>query len=116
MEGSQLLFWKSGPNLKLSAPEVARELVWGEDVEGLIDLPIREVIDRLRTEFADHEEKPGLLVVRAGEGTFEATWSWQFIKVDCRNLAAADRERLINAIEEFDCMAYESNMRPMGGT
>lgn len=115
MDSSQLLFWKSGPHLKLSAPEVARELVWGEEVEGLIDLPIREVIDRLRAEFAEHQEKPGLLIVRVKEGTFEATWSWQFIKVDCRNLPAADRERLINTIEEFDCMAFESNTRPLGG-
>ena len=38
MEANQLLFWKPGPNVKLSAPEIARELVWGEEVEGLIDL------------------------------------------------------------------------------
>jgi hypothetical protein len=115
MEGSLLLFWKAGPNLKLSAPEVARELVWGEEVDGLIDLPIRGIIDRLRAAFPDNEEKPGLLVGHAGEGMFEATWTWQHVKVDCRGLAAVDRERLIEAIEAFDCMAFESQTRGPGG-
>src|SRR6185312_11983503 len=48
MDSSDLLFWKAGPALKLSAPEVTRELVWGEEVDGLVDLPIREILDRLK--------------------------------------------------------------------
>jgi hypothetical protein len=116
MEASQLLFWKAGPHLKLTAPEVARELVWGEEVEGLVDLPIREIIDRLKAEFPEHEEKPGLLVARAGSGLFEATWSWQYVKVDCRGLATGERERLIDAVESFDCMAFENKTKPLGGT
>ena len=116
MEAGQLLFWKAGPHVKLSAPEIARELVWGEEVEGLVDLPIREIIDRLKAEFADHEEKPGLLVGRAGGGSFEATWTWQFVKIDCRGLPEADRQRLIDAVESFDCMAFENQTKPLGGT
>ena len=41
-------------------------------------------------------------------GSFEATWTWQHFRVDCHDLAASDRERLIDAIESFDCMAYET--------
>ncbi len=107
MEAYDLLFWKAGPAVKLSAPEVARELTWGEEVEGLIDLPIREIIDRLKAEFPQHEEKTGLLVGRAESGTFEATWSWQHVKVHCRDMPAEERQRLVDAIESFDCMAYE---------
>src|SRR5947209_16147387 len=107
MEHCELVFWKAGPNVKLTAPEVARELTWGEEVEGLIDLPIREIIDRLKAEFPDHEEKPGLLVGRGASGSFEATWTWQHVRVDCQDLGASDRERLIDAVEAFDCLAYE---------
>jgi hypothetical protein len=106
MEVDQLLFWKSGPAVKLSSAEVALELMLGEDVEGLIDLPIREIIDRLKNEFSQNDERPGLLVVHAGGGSFDATWTWQHVKVDCRALAPADRERLIDTIESFGCMAY----------
>jgi len=107
MDAKPLLFWKPGPAVKLSPPEVARELVWGEEVEGLIDLPVREIIDRLKAEFPQHEEKSGVLVGQASGGSFEASWSWQHIRMECHHLPASDRERLIDAIESFDCMAYE---------
>jgi hypothetical protein len=108
MDADLLLFWKSGPNTKLSPPEIARELVWGEEVVGLIDLPVREIIERLKAEFPQHEEKPGLLAVHAATGSLEVTWSWQHVRVECRGLDVSDRERLIDTIESFDCMAYET--------
>jgi len=107
MDAKTLLFWKAGPGVKLSAPEVGRELVWGEEVEGLIGLPVREIIDKLKTEFPQHEEKSGLLTCQAGGGSIEATWTWQHVRVECRDFPAGERERLIDAIEAFDCMAYE---------
>src|SRR3954454_17173023 len=98
MHASPLLFWKVGPNVTLSQPEVARELLWGEEVDGLIDLPIREIIDRLKIEFPQHQENSGLLIGRAATGSFEATWTWQYVKVHCRDLPADDRQRLIEVI------------------
>ena len=106
MEAAPLLFWKPGPNVKLSAPEIARELIWGEEVDGLIDLPVREIIDRLKTEFPQHEEKSGSFIGRGESGSFEATWTWQYLRADCHDLPAGDRERLIETVESFDCMAY----------
>jgi len=110
MDAYLLLFWKPGPAVKLSAPEVARELLWGEDVDGLIDLPVREIIDRLKTEFPQHEEKSGLFIGRGPTGLFEATWTWQHFRVDCHDLPMSERERLIDAVESFDCMAYHPHL------
>src|SRR5437763_8611244 len=107
MDASPLLFWKAGPNVTLSKPEIARELMWGEEVEGLIDLPIREIIDRLKAESPRHEEKPGLLNCQTESGSFEATWTWQHLRVDCHDLGESDRQRLIDAVEAFGCMAYD---------
>jgi hypothetical protein len=64
-----LLFWNPGPHLRLAPAEVAREIVWGEEVEG--------------------------------------TWTWQHIKVDCRELQEGDRQRLIDTIEAAGCQAYD---------
>src|SRR5262245_469833 len=108
MNTHQLLFWKPGPAVKLSAAEIARELVWGEEVDGLIDLPVRDIIDCLKTEFQQHEETTGVLIGRTGAGSFEVTWTWQHIRGDCHDLALDDRQRLIETIESFDCMAYET--------
>jgi hypothetical protein len=90
---------------------VARELTWGEEVDGLIDLPVREIIDRLKAEFPQHEEKPGHLTGHGSAGSFEATWTWQHVSVQCRDLPVDDRQRLIDAIESFDCMAYEAQKK-----
>ena len=107
MEAAQLLFWKPGPNVKLSAPEIAQELMWGEEVAGLIDLPVREILDRLKTEFPQHKEESGSLTCQSASGSFALTWSWQFIRAECHDLPEVDRERLIECVESFDCMAYE---------
>ena len=107
MEGTQLFFWKPGPDLKLSAPEIARELLWGEEVHGLIDLPVREILDRIKAAFPQSEEKSGLLTIRADGGRAEITWGWQFIRAECHALPTPERERVIDAVEAFDCMAYE---------
>jgi hypothetical protein len=108
MTTSQLLFWNPGPNVRLTSAEVARELAFGEEVEGLIDLPVKEIIDKLQAEFPQCQEQPGTLVGHSGGGTFEATWTWQHLKIDCHNFSAADRQRLIETIEAFGCMAYDA--------
>jgi hypothetical protein len=107
MMSDTLLFWNAGPNLRLPAAEVAREIVWGEEVAGLIDLDVKSIIAALKAAFPQHEEKTGLLLGRAGEGSFEATWSWQHLKVDCRDLAPEDRQKLIETIEAAGCQAYD---------
>jgi hypothetical protein len=107
MDGTQLFFWKPGPNVKLSAPEIARELLWGEEVHGLIDLPVREILDRIKADFGQNEEQSGKLTIRAAGGHAEITWGWQFIRAECHDLSSTERERLIDAVEAFDCMAFE---------
>lgn len=102
-----ILFWKAGPAVQLSPSEIARELTWGEEVPGLIDLPVKAIIDRLKATFGDHEERAGSLVCRGGVGSFEATWTWQYVKAECRDLPPGDRERLIEVLGEFGCEAHE---------
>lgn len=101
-----LLFWNPGPHLRLSPAEVAREIVWGEEVEGLIDLNVKEIIGLVKAAFPQHEEQSGLLIGHCGGGKFEATWTWQHVKVDCEGLSPDDRQRLIDTIEAAGCQAY----------
>jgi hypothetical protein len=94
-----LMFWNEGPRVALSPADIARELNWGEDVPGLIDLPVKEIIERLKVAFPRHDERPGLLVGHASSGRFEATWTWQHVKAECHELADEDRQRLIEAVD-----------------
>jgi hypothetical protein len=96
--------------MKLSIAEVARELLWGEEVDGLIDIPVREILDRLKHEFPRHEENSGLLLGHGATGSFEATWTWQFVKIECRELALSEREKLSDAIESFGCVTFDPQL------
>jgi len=105
-----LLFWKARPDLALPPDAVARELNWGEEVEGLIDLPVKEIIDRLKAEFPDHVERPGLLTAKTPSGgSWEATWAWQFFKVELRDMPDDARQRVIDVLADFGCGVHESS-------
>jgi hypothetical protein len=104
-----LLFWKARPDLALSPDAIARELNWGEEVVGLVDLPVKEIIDRLKTEFPDHDERPGSLAAQTrGGGSWEATWAWQFFKVELRGVPDDARQRVIDVLADFGCGVHES--------
>ena len=98
MDDDILMFWHAGPQVQLSSAEIYRELTWGEEVEGLVDLPVREIIDRLKAAFPRHEEQSGLFIGHTGCGSFEATWTWQYFKVACRELDEEERELLIKTV------------------
>ena len=93
-----LLFWNAGPAVKLSPPEICRELTWGEEVDGLIDLPVKQILDRLKATFPRHEERSGEFTGHGSSGSFDATWTWQYIKAELHDLPDDDRQRLIGAV------------------
>ena len=103
-----LMFWTAGQHLQLLPAEVARELTWGEEVEGLLDLPIKDILDQLKAAFPDHVEQPGVLTCQGETGSFEATWTWQHLQLHCRGLGQADRQRLIGLVTAFGCTLHES--------
>jgi len=102
-----LLFWRPRPDLTLSPAEVAREVLWGEDVEGLDDLPIKQVIERLKAAFPEHRESAGQLTLQTGGGRIETTWTWQHVKAELHDASDIDRQRLVAVLEGFDCQTFE---------
>jgi hypothetical protein len=103
-----LMFWKPRPGLDLQPPAIAQELAFGEEVDGLVDLPIKEIIDRLKGAFPQHRETPGLLALETGTGRCEATWSWQHVKLELAGVSDDERQRLIGVVEAFGCKAHEA--------
>ena len=103
-----LMFWKQRPTLLNSPSAIAQDLDFGEEVEGLIDLPVREFLDRIKAEFPRAEERPGLLVSRGQGEMFEVSWSWQVVKVQVSDLDDDAREKLAAIGHEFGCQAHET--------
>jgi hypothetical protein len=102
-----LLFWRPRSDLTLSPAEVARDVLWGEEVEGLVDLPVKDIIERLKAEFPEHRETSGLLVLHADGGRVEATWTWQHVKAELHDVPGSDCERLVAVLAEFGCQSFE---------
>lgn len=107
-----LLFWRPGPTVELSTDSIAQELSFGEDVEGLVDLPIKEIIARVISDFPGCEERTGLLVGQGAAGPFEMNWSWQFFRVEAGQIDAVDRERFAAIGREFGCEPFELQKSP----
>jgi hypothetical protein len=110
MDNYTLLFWRAGSAVKLSPAEIARELMWGEEVDGLIDLNVRDILDRLKAEFPDCQETAGQFLARAAGGSFEATWTWQYFRIDCRDLPLFQREEVVATFQSFGCLAYDPQL------
>ncbi len=104
---STFVFWKQPAGFKLPAATISRELLYGNDVEGLIDLPIKEILDRLKTEFPTAVERAGALTGKLAGGSFESSWSWQFIQVVCHDGTDEEQQKFCDILREFGCPAYE---------
>lgn len=102
-----LYFWKAEGPLQLTPERIAEELHYGEDVAGLIDLPIDQVIAQFKQAFSQTREHPGLLQVLGTEGPFALSWSWQYFRIDGEQLNPADRERCAQIGRQFGCEPFE---------
>ena len=111
-----LFFWNQPAGFSLLPANIAQELQHGNDVEGLIDLPVHEILTRLKAEFPSAIEKAGSLAGKTEGGSFEATWSWQFLRIDGHALTDEIRERLCGILQEFGALAYDPqlNLRYQG--
>ena len=105
-----LYFWNQPAGFSPPHAHVAQELQYGNDVEELIDLPVKEIIDRLKAEFPGAVEKAGVLTAQADSGSFEASWSWQFVRLDCHDLTDDTRQRLCEIMQEFSASAYDPQL------
>lgn len=99
----QLFQWNSPIPFPKRPAAIVQEFIWGEEVDGLIDLPIKEIIERLKLEFPEHKELPGSLVLTGESGPIEVSWSWQFVRYEAQEVAPADEEKLRVVGEAFRC-------------
>lgn len=110
MMKSTLVFWRQQPGVSLSPAAIAQELHIGNEVDRLIDLPVREILERLKDTFPDAVEKAGELIWSQGEQAFAATWTWQHVRLDCQELSDEHRGQLLEILEAFDCPAYDAQL------
>lgn len=111
-------FWKPREELLQQPQTIFQLLYYGEEAEGVDDLPIHEIIAAIKVEFPKHEEKPGSLIVQGTVGHLEATWSWQHFRFQEHDLLESDLNQLFAIARQFGCGVYDSQantwMPPVG--
>jgi hypothetical protein len=100
-------FWRYKPGIKLDNRFVYDSLCEGIVVEGLEDLPIAELIDRVRNEFSDWQRLDEVTFDGGDRGGFQLYTTPQFFRVDCYGMAGEDMNRLIEIAHEFQCPLYD---------
>lgn len=107
----QLLYlWREERDTRLSPAEIQRRLDADEELEGLADLPIKEMLDHLKREFSGCKETAGQLIWTSGDERFRATWTWQYLRLEADNLTDEHRDRFFELARSFGCPVFDPQM------
>jgi hypothetical protein len=99
--------WRAGNQVKLPPQEVFQMLEFGEDVEGLIDLPIKELIQEVRQIFPAAIERAGLVEGASAVGRVSVSWTWQWLRIAGTDLTAAEVEEISQLATRYSCSVFE---------
>ncbi len=99
--------WQQSASLE--AEEVYTQLSDGQAVDGLVPLPIDEIMGCLRKEFPGIEENPGTLDWDSpdNKGAVQVSWSPQHVRFDCYGLSTKYMKKLTSVAREFGLPVYD---------
>ena len=99
-------FWKYRPGVSLDHQDTYERLSDGQTVEGLEELPIDQMLARLKEVFADWEQLDEA-TWQGDTGAFQVFTTPQFFRVDCYGMESEDMNKIIELAAEFDCPLYD---------
>ena len=99
-------FWKYKPGVKLDHKETYEKLSDGQFIEGLEELPIDRILERVREIFADWEYL-GSGTWEGAQGSFQVYTTSQFLRVDCYGMPGEEMNKIIDIAGEFGCPLYD---------
>jgi hypothetical protein len=106
-----LYFWRETMPLPSTPSSLVRRLdLGGDDVMGLDDLPIREMIDVLKSHFVGGKESAGLWRWQSDAASLQASWTWQYLRLDLEQISDEHRDQLLELAQRFHCTVYDSGL------
>jgi hypothetical protein len=102
-----LNFWKYKKDVNDDHQSVYERLSEGEHIEGLEELPIADMLDRVKEEFSIGWEKKDGSTWESEEKAFSIFTTPQFFRVDCYGLEGEDMNIFIDIMYEFGCPLYD---------
>ncbi|MCV9929952.1 hypothetical protein OIU83_19990 [Flavobacterium sp. LS1R49] len=104
----ELVFWKYLEGIYLNHHEVYEALVEEQEVEGLEQLPVAVILNRISSLFSKWEKvDDNSWKNNDGKGAFQVITTPQSIKIDCYGTEGKTMDILVSALEEFKCSLYD---------
>ena len=100
-------FWKYKPGVSLDHQTTYERLSTGEFVNGLEDLPIQTMVERLSQVLSDWERLDEN-TWESDRGIIQVCTTRQFFRVDCSHgMETDDLNKIIEVAAEFECPLYD---------
>jgi hypothetical protein len=104
----ELLFWKYQDGIYLNHHLVYEAIVEQEIVEGLEELPVQVILNRLASVFSNWEKvDENSWKNIAGKGAFHVKTTPQSIQIDCYGTEGKTINLLADTMDEFKCPLYD---------
>jgi hypothetical protein len=108
-----LAFWRQTAGMQRPPESTYETLVGGQPVDGLMDLPVDEILAVIVESFPGAKRGPNgtedwVEWVSANQmDSFQVTWSHQYFLVTCRHVHSDDMNRLIEIGARFGCPLFD---------
>lgn len=102
-----LNFWRYKKGIKLEHQAVYEQLSDAQRVEGLDELSIDAMINRVCELFRDWERLDGVTFDGGERGCFQLFTTSQVFRVDCYGMDGDDMNKFIDVGNEFGCPLYD---------
>ena len=104
----ELLFWNYKEGIYLNHHLVYESISDAELVDGLEDLPIEIILNRINNVFATWEKVDEFSWKNTlGQGAFHIRTTQQSVKIDCYGTEVKTMDKLVDILNEFKCPLYD---------
>jgi hypothetical protein len=104
----ELVFWQYQEGIYLNHQLVYEALLEQEMVEGLQELPVTVILNRIASVFSSWEKVDENSWKNSnGKGAFQVKTTPQSILIDCYGTEGKTMELLASTLEEFKCSCYD---------
>ena len=104
----ELLFWKYLEGVYLNHQEVYESLEEEAPIDGLEELPIQLILNRIASVFSKWEKVDDTSWKNSnGVGAFQVKTTPQSIQIDCYGTEGKTMDKLVDIMEEFKCPLYD---------
>jgi hypothetical protein len=104
----ELIFWNYKEGIYLNHHLVYEAILDNEIVDGLEELPVDVILNRIANVFSDWEKVDDASYKNpSGVGAFHIRTNSQSIKIDCYGTQGKTMDKLVDIMDEYKCPLYD---------